>query len=158
MKLFILYIVLNLIYVCLTTAYSLVIQRCGKWTSAILSAITYGVYAIVLVYAVCPLPLWLKVITIACINFVSVTIVKAIQEKLKKDKLWRIDVRMPKCLLSKMESIGYDKVKWLKTADLKDEYAIVTFYCYTQTETKAVSADWVKKYDLKYCAIEGKEL
>ena len=110
MKLFLIYVLLNILYVCLTTTYSLVVQRCGKWTSALTSAVTYGLYAIVLVYAVCDLPLWLKALTIFCINFVSVAFVKHIQEKMTKDKLWRIDVRMPKCLSNKMEVDGYTDV------------------------------------------------
>lgn len=156
MKLFLIYVLLNILYVCLTTTYSLVVQRCGKWTSALTSAITYGLYAVVLVYAVCDLPLWLKVLTIFCINFVSVAFVKHIQEKMTKDKLWRIDVRMPKCLSDRLTR-DYE-VPFEITAQLSDEYDIVSFYCYTQEQTTLVKEHWVKQYGLKYCAIEGKEL
>ena len=156
MKLFLIYIVLNILYVCLTTAFSLVVQRCGKWTSALLSAITYGLYAVVLVYAVCDLPLWLKVLTIFCINFISVAFVKYIQEKMTKDKLWRIDVRMPKCLSSRLTKDFV--VPFEITAKLSDEFDIVSFYCYTQEQTTIVKEQIIKNYELKYCAIEGKEL
>lgn len=158
MKLLTIFIIANLVNVIIQTIKSIATIKCGKGVAAWVNGLAYGFYTYIVILMSADLPLLAKCFIIGGCNLVGVYVVKYFEEKARKDKLWRIDVRMPKCLSNKMEVDGYTGVKWLKTADLKDEYSIVTFYCYTQEETRTVRKDWVEKYGLKYCAVEGKEL
>ena len=60
-KLFIIFIVANILNVILQTVKSLATVKCGKGSAALINAVSYGFYTYVIVLTVCDLPLWLKV-------------------------------------------------------------------------------------------------
>ena len=95
MKLLIIFIVLNIVNVIIQTFKSLATVKCGKTVASIVNAVAFGIYTVVLVYMNCDLLLWQKVIVVALTNLVGVYIVKLIEEKLRKDKLWRIECTIP---------------------------------------------------------------
>ena len=76
-----LFIVLNVLNVIIQTVKSIATIKCGKWSAAIVNAIAYGLYTIVVVYTVCDLNLWLKVAVVAIANLVGVYVVKLFEEK-----------------------------------------------------------------------------
>ena len=100
MNLFVLFIILQISNVIMQTIKSIATVKCGKTVAAAVNAITFGLYTIVLVYMNCDLSLWEKVIITAATNFVGVWIVKWIEEKMRKDKLWLVQATFP---------IEYDK-------------------------------------------------
>ena len=61
-KLFITFVILNIVNVIIQTVKSLATVKCGKTVASIVNAIAYGLYTVVVVYTVCDLPLWLKVV------------------------------------------------------------------------------------------------
>ena len=95
MSLLILFIILNAVNVVIQTVKSLCTINGGKLMAAVANAVAYGLYTVVVIYMVCELPMWEKVVIIGGCNFVMVFIVKAIEEKLRKDKLWKIEVTIP---------------------------------------------------------------
>lgn len=95
MNLLILFIVLNIANVILQTAKSICTVKCGKLVAAIANAIAYGLYTVVIVYTVCNLPLWEKILVVAVANFIGVYVVKMIEQKLEKEKLWKIELAIP---------------------------------------------------------------
>ena len=56
-KLLILFIALNIVNVIIQTVKSLATVKCGKTVAAIVNAVAYGLYTVVVVYTVCDLPL-----------------------------------------------------------------------------------------------------
>lgn len=95
MNLLILFIVLNIANVILQTAKSICTVKCGKLVAAIANAIAYGLYTVVIVYTVCNLPLWEKILVVAVANFIGVYVVKMVEQKLEKEKLWKIELAIP---------------------------------------------------------------
>lgn len=95
MNLLILFIVLNIANVILQTAKSICTVKCGKLVAAIANAIAYGLYTVVIVYTICNLPLWEKILVVAIANFIGVYVVKMIEQKLEKEKLWKVELAVP---------------------------------------------------------------
>ena len=91
MELLIIFIALNIVNVILQTVKSLATVKCGKVAAAIVNAVAYGLYTIVLVYTMCDLPLMWKASIVALCNFIGVYVVKLIEEKARKDKLWKVE-------------------------------------------------------------------
>ena len=94
-KLFITFVILNIVNVIIQTVKSLATVKCGKTVASIVNAIAYGLYTVVVVYTVCDLPLWLKVVVVGVANLIGVYVVKFIEEKSRKDKLWKIECTVP---------------------------------------------------------------
>lgn len=90
-KLFVTFVLLNMANVIIQTIKSLCTIKGGKIVAATANAVAFGLYTVVIVYMVADLPLWLKVIVVSACNFVGVYIVKWLEEKSRKDKLWKIE-------------------------------------------------------------------
>lgn len=153
-NLFWIFVVLNVVNVIIQTVKSIATIKCGKVAAAIVNALAYGLYTIVVVYTVCALPLWLKAMVVAVANLVGVYVVKVLEEKARKDKLWKVELACP--INSAMElhqhfleyniSHNYEKAgKWF----------IFNCYCATQTETWIVVSAG-KERQCKISAYESK--
>lgn len=91
MELLVTFVVFNVINVIIQTIKSICTIKCNKWIAAIVNAVAYGLYTYILVLTVCELPLFVKIITVALANLIGVFVVKYIEEKKRKDKLWKIE-------------------------------------------------------------------
>lgn len=155
MKLLILFIILNIVNVILQTIRSICTIKCSKLVASLVNALAYGLYTIVLVYTMCDLPLFVKAIVVALCNFVGVYVVKLIEEKARKDKLWKIEVTVPYKQIDKvittLEDIPYNS--W----SINSSYTLFNFYCATQAESQKVK-DIVKYLGAKYFVSETKTL
>ena len=156
MNLLITFTVLNIVNVVLQTIKSIATFKCGKTMAAIINAVAYGLYTIVLVYTVCDLPLMLKAAIVAICNFVGVWIVKYGEEKARKDKLWKIEVTIPS---SQAEQMLADCEYYELTYNYVDiqKYYLFNFYCPTQKDSANVKK-LLKAYDAKYFVVESKTL
>lgn len=158
MNLLLLFIILQTTNVIMQTIKSISTVKCGKTVAAAVNAITFGLYTVVLVYMNCDLSLWEKVIATAATNFAGVWIVKLIEEKMRKDKLWLVQATFPieydKYLSEHTEILGLS----YSSIELRDNRHIVyNFYCPTQKESEKVKI-LVKKYNGKYFVSESKIL
>lgn len=155
LKLFILFTVLNIINVVLQTVKSIVTITAGKWTSAFVNAIAYGLYQVILVYSVCELPLWQKVLVVALANFVGVFIVKYFEEKGQKEKLWKIELTIPTkyryVVDTSLNAIPHSYMV------ITDKHTLFNIYCDTKEQSKIVK-DIATRYDGKTFATETKIL
>ena len=156
-KLLILFIVLNIVNVIIQTVKSLATVKCGKTVAAVVNAVAYGLYTVVVVYTVCDLPLWLKVVVVGACNLVGVFCVKWGEEKARKDKLWEVRATVYE---SYTESLHHD----LESANIPHnyipnigKYTIFNIYCETQTESKRVK-NLLDYYKVKYFVSESKTL
>ena len=156
-KLLIIFIVLNIVNVIIQTIKSLATVKCGKTVAAIINAVAYGLYTVVVVYTVCDLPLWLKVVVVGACNLVGVFCVKWGEEKARKDKLWEVRATVYEPYT---ESLHHD----LESANIPHnyipnigKYTIFNIYCETQAESKRVK-DLLDYHKAKYFVSESKTL
>ena len=56
-----------------------------KTAAALVNALAYGLYTIVIVYTNADMNLWVKVVIVALANLIGVYVVKFIEEKKRKD-------------------------------------------------------------------------
>ena len=93
-NLFWIFVALNVVNVVIQTVKSIATIKCGRVPAAVINAVAYGLYTIVVVYTVCELPLWLKATVVAVANLVGVYVVKLLEEKKRKDKLWKVEATL----------------------------------------------------------------
>ena len=87
MNLLLLFITLNILNVVIQTIKSLATVKAGKTVAALINALAYGLYTIVLVYMSCDLSLVAKVAVVATANLIGVYIVKLLEEKNAKRQI-----------------------------------------------------------------------
>lgn len=152
-----LFISLNIVNVILQTIRSLATVKCGKVAAALINAITYFVYTIVLVYTVCELPLFLKASIVGVCNLIGVFVVKLIEEKARKDKLWKVEATAPKDIAqfimadAETAEISYSHIE-------TNHHVIFNFYCPTQQDSLIVKQSLKNYPQVKFFVTESKVL
>ena len=156
-KLLIVFILLNIFNVVIQTVKSIVTIKCGKGLASLVNSIAYGLYTIVTVFMLCDLNLFLKAFIVAMCNLVGVYVVKLIEEKTRKDKLWKVEV-------TTKNSFSTDLLQTeLENSDIPfnyinlGKYTLFNIYCATQKESKVVK-QFIDKLDAKYFVTETKTL
>ena len=155
MQLLTIFIVLSILNVILNTIKSIVTVSGGKQSAAIINAITFFVYTYVIIYTNCELPMFLKAVITAVTNYIGVYIVKLIEEKSRKDKLWKVEATIPK---EYTNAVDFD-LKDIPHSYIEGigKYTIFNFYCATQKDSAKVK-DIINQYDAKYFVTETKIL
>lgn len=156
-KLFITFVILNIVNVIIQTVKSLATVKCGKTVASIVNAIAYGLYTVVVVYTVCDLPLWLKVVVVGVANLIGVYVVKLIEEKSRKDKLWKIECTVPN---DQRMYLCYDlkeKVPFNCYEVFESDYTVFNIYCKTQLQSAYVK-ECLAQRNAKYFVSETKIL
>ena len=151
------FIVLNILNVIIQTVKSIATIKCGAWAAAGINALAYGLYTVVVVYMNADgLGLFWKAIIIGLANLFGVYVVKVLEIKNRKDKLWKVE-----CTVTRTKTSALDEE--LKTAKISHNYVIVGYhtvfncYCATQKESLAVKGI-LGKYNAKYFVTESKTL
>lgn len=156
MKLLWLFIILNIVNVVLQTVKSIATIKCGKTVASLINAVAYGLYTVVVVYTVCDLDLWVKVAVVALANFVGVYVVKLIEEKARKDKLWKVEMTLPHEHAEKVHTM-------LQLVNIPhnyidiEKYVLFNCYCATQAESARVKTI-ANDFEAKYFVSESKTL
>lgn len=149
----IIFIALSIVNVIFSTIRSLTTIKSGKVIASLISGGYFAFYNIVLVWSVADFPMWQKcVITFAC-NVIGVYIVKWIEEKMRKDKLWKID-----CTVYSVERESMEKA--LTAAEIpycyneNGKHTMFTMFCATQADS-AKCAEIVRRFNGKYFVSEN---
>ena len=156
-NLLILFIVLNVANVIIQTVKSLATIKCGKGMAALVNAVAYGLYTVVLVYTVCDLPLMLKVAVVAACNLIGVFIVKWGEEKSRKAKLWKVEATVYDSYTDSLHndlntmSIPHNYITGI------GKYTVFNIYCETQKESK-IAKEILDFHKAKYFVSESKTL
>ena len=157
MKLLIIFIVLNIANVIIQTVKSIATIKCGKAVAALVNAVAYGLYTVVTVYMMCELNLGLKALIVALCNLVGVFVVKLIEEKTRKARLWKVEATV---LRGYTQSLHSD----LDKADIPHnylenvgKYTLFNIFCATQKQS-AKAKEIMAKYEAKYFVSESKIL
>jgi len=151
------FIVLNVLNVIIQTIKSIATIKCGAWVAASVNALAYGLYTVVVVYMNADgLGLLWKAVIIGLANLIGVYVVKSIEAKSRKDKLWKVE-----CTVTRTKTSALDEE--LKTANISHNYVIVgshtVFNCYCATEKESLAVkEILSKHSAKSFVTESKTL
>lgn len=151
-NLIILFSVITIVNVILQTIKSIMTVKASWFPSALINCIAYGFYTIVIIYTNCEINMFVKAGITALANFFGVALVKLIEERCRKDKLWKIEVTIPLEETQKMVeacdaqdfSFGYQTIR---------DYTYFTFFCENKDDSCNV-AKLLKGYHAKYFVTE----
>ena len=153
-KLLTIFIVLNIINVIIQTVKSIATVKCGKVSASIINAVAYGLYTVVTVYMLCELSLGLKALIVALANLVGVYVVKLIEEKSRKDKLWKIEATVN--TIDAYTDLNDNGISCNCLYITNGGY-IINCFCPTQKES-AIVKEILNHYNAKYFVTETKNL
>ena len=149
----ILFIVCTFANVVLSTIKSVMTIKGGKVNAAIWNALAFGLYSyIVVLTATADISTLGKVaITMGC-NLVGVYGVKLVEEKMRKDRLWKVEMTVPNGEYGFAASAMHGA---LNAANIPNnyveagKYAIFNCYCATKADTETaitIGADYGAKF------------
>lgn len=153
------FIVLNVVNVVIQTIKSIITINGTKWSASIVNAVAYGLYTIVVVFMSAEgLGLFWKAVIIGLANLVGVYVVKLIEEKNRKDKLWKIETTF-----DHKENFIHNLKIWAEVNHIAmnyidiDKYYVVNFYAPTQKDSIIIK-EFITKFNGKYFVSESKVL
>ena len=151
------FIVLNVLNVIIQTVKSIATIKCGAWAAAGINALAYGLYTVVVVYMNADgLGLFWKAVIIGLANLLGVYVVKVIEIRGRKDKLWKVEGTVGRTLITKIDH-DLNEAQIPHNYVVAGRYGIFNCYCATQKESATVKTLF-DKYGAKYFATESKVL
>ena len=158
MNILVIFIVLNVLNVIIQTIKSICTIKCGKLMASFVNALAYGLYTVVLIYMSCDLTIWTKALIVALCNLVGVYVVKLFEEKMRKDKLWKIELTIKpnyiEMFTADLEKFG---IPYALVTTANQRYAIVNTFCARQKDSTFVKS-LAERYNAKYFVTETKIL
>jgi uncharacterized protein YebE (UPF0316 family) len=157
MKFLLTFIILSIINVVFSTVRSIATIKSGKTVASLLSGGYFAFYNIMLIYTVADFPMWEKcVITFIC-NVIGVYIVKVAEEKMRKDKLWKIEATIdsafnPSDIKDLLKDIGIGSYY----VDC-EKYNVFHVFCSTKEDSRKAKMI-LDKLNAKYFVTESKIL
>ena len=152
------FIILNVLNVIIQTVKSIATIKCGAWSAATINALAYGLYTIVVVYMNADgLGLFWKAIIIGLANLLGVYVVKMLEVKNRKDKLWKVEATVLRGHTTALHCALVDAEISHNYLENVGKYTLFNVYCETQTDS--VKAKTVlDKFGAKYFVSESKTL
>lgn len=155
MNAILLFTLATVINVTLSTVRAIVTIKGGKWASATMNALCYGFYPlIVMLTAKDTVTIVVNMFITAVANFVCVWLIKYVEEKARKDKMWKVEMAIPKeetnlvCQMLDRKDIPHNYVEIGK-------WTMFNCYCNTQADTQ-VCVTTAKNLQGKISAYESK--
>lgn len=156
-KLLLFFILLTLANVIIQTVKSLVTIKGNKWQAACINAITYALYTYVIFFTAADgIELWEKALITGLCNFVGVLVVKWVEEKSQKDKLWifQVTAKTSNTDIEKIgKMLGDCGIKYVYNTVIENKLYSMQIFSYTQKESEMIKAV-LENFNVKYCAIE----
>lgn len=155
------FVILNFVNVLINTARSLTTVKGGKWIASLMNALCYGYYTVIIVItATYEIPLTLKIIAVAIVNFIGVFTIKFCEEKLQKEKMWIYNATAKVCnndLLKVVTLLKNADIKLVYTCLVENELYTLTIFANNSKESEMVKSI-LENYNIKYYAVETKEI
>ena len=155
------FIILNVVNVVIQTIKTIVTVSGTPFSAAVINAVTFAIYTVVVVFMNADgLGVFWKAVIIGVVNFIGVYVVKLIEVKNRKDKLWKVEATIK----AQGHNIEYDDcVIALKMAGIPfnwidaNKYIILNCYCETKQQSETVKKI-LTAYNAKYFVSETKML
>ena len=126
-----------------------------------MNAVCYGYYTIMIVTtATYDMPLFVKCIAVAVVNFIGVLTIKYCEEKIRKDKKWiiiataKVSNNAIKDVATKLEDLG---IKLLYSTVIEDRLYSLQIFSQNSKETTMIKAI-LDNYDIRYSAVEEQKM
>lgn len=156
MNFLITFIVLSIVNVIFSTIRSITTIKSGKTLASLISGGYFAFYNVMLIYTVADFPMWQKcLITFVC-NVIGVWIVKYAEQKMQKDKLWKVEATVKPAEAYDIELYCAKNNIPMSYIDI-EKYIIFNFYCATQEESRKVK-EILDQANAKYFVSESKTL
>ena len=155
----IVFTILTTINVVLNTARVIITVKGGVFLSSIISALAFGFYTIMTVVIVSsPLDNWVKGLITAIVNFVGTYFVKWVEMKVRKDRLWMVDVVLtgPQIYAAKSYLDPW-KIQYIEIPISNSNSSQFHIYSKTQDESRHIR-ELLEGYNAKYVVLESKSL
>lgn len=134
-----LFIVLNIANVVIQTVKSIATIKCGKTVAAVINAVAYGLYTYVVFFTASDgMDLHIKALITAVANLVGVWVVKYVEEKKAKEKLWKIELAVPCCKYDIANHLIKDS-QIPHNIMVVGEWVMFNAYCNTKAESHKMS-------------------
>jgi hypothetical protein len=152
------FIILNIANVILQTVKSIATIKCGVWSASVINAVAYGLYTIVVVFMNAEgLGILWKALVIGLANLVGVYIVKRIEIKNRKDKLWKVEATVLRGHTTALHCALVDAEISHNYLENVGKYTLFNIFCNTQEES-AKAREILNKFGAKYFVSESKTL
>lgn len=152
------FVVLNIVNVIIQTIKSIATIKCGAWAAAGINAVAYGLYTIVVVYMNADgLGLFWKAVIIGLANLIGVYVVKLVEAKNRKDKLWKVEATVLRGHTTALHCALVDAEISHNYLENVGKYALFNVYCETQADSVKAKAV-LDKFGAKYFVSESKTL
>ena len=152
------FVTLTIVNVVLQTARVIITVKGGVFLSSLISAIAFGFYVIIIVWTVCDLPLWMKVVVTAMANFIGTYLVKWLELKVRKQRLWLVDVVIfKKNIKYATDFLNQNGIWFSQTPITNSESTMFHIYSNTQDESRLIRK-LLAKFHAKYVVVESKSL
>ena len=145
------FFIISLVNVILSSTKSICTVRYGRGVNVLANVIAYSFYTIV-VKQTADLPLEITVVATAAANALGVWLSYAILDRFQKDRLWKIEVVVPKECADKLHE---------ELVNIPHNYidigprTLFNFYCGTKTDSSKV-IKYCKKFNGKLFVVENK--
>ena len=145
------FFLISLVNVMLSSTKSICTVRYGRGINVLMNVVAYSFYVIV-VKQTADLPLTITVMSTALANAVGVWTSYAILDLIQKDKLWKVEVVVPKDYTEKLHQ---DLKKIPHNYVELGPRTLFNFYCETKADTAKVIKH-CKEFNGKFFAVENK--
>ena len=130
------FIVLNVVNVIIQTIKSIATVSWGKWGASIANAIAYSLYTVVVIFMNADgLGIMWKAIIIGLANLIGVYVVKVVEEKKRKIKLWKVEATVYDAYTESLhEDLTKAELSHNYICDI-GKYSIFNIFCETQADS-----------------------
>lgn len=155
------FVAMTIVNVILNTARVIITVKGGMFLSALISAIAFGCYSWVVVLTVETKmyisTFWIAFIT-ALVNFIGVYIVKYFENRMRRDRLWVVDVVIfAKRLRSLREYLNGKDIQFTELPIENSDDKLFHIYSNNHDESRMIR-DLLSSFGAKYFVSESKSL
>ena len=151
----ILFIILQVVNVILSTVKSIVMIRGNKWASIVCNTIYYSFYTLVIKQLTKIDNIWILAGVTAGANFIGTWVGMTVLEKIRKTELWRISTTVKKDILSEYKSaLLKAKIKFISYETTWEDYSVVDIFSESKKQTKVIKYI-LKTYHAHYTVLKA---
>lgn len=145
-----LFIILQVVNVILSTIKSIVMIRGNKWATIIANTIYFGIYTAVIKQVASIDNIWLLIGVTMAANFIGTWVGLNITEKMRKADLWIIKtVIRIEHIKDYKKALNESNIKYISYQTTWDEYTAVDIFSESRTQSKAIK-EILGKFKVKY--------
>ena len=158
MNAIVIFAIATIVNVTLSTIRAICTIKGGKWISATTNAICYGFYPlIVMLTAKGTVDIIINMGITAIANFVCVWIIKFVEEKARKDKLWKVEATVLRGWTNELHRSLVEAEIPHNYLENVGKYTLFNIFCEKQSDS-AKAREILNRFEAKYFVTESKNL